>query len=166
MMLSSRVPPRLLLGANSRRSMTRLCTQRGSGAGDSMAFLKNKKTQERRVYKSTADLPLPEEKTPQWAEALLSIIKSERQYLQSLDSNMQSLESKMLGLAGLMVGLATIGFTATAHMIDGQNAKFDGQNTKIDGQNAKIDGQNAKIDGQNAKIEAATTSKGLFHSHP
>ena len=58
-----------------------------------------------------------------------------------------------------MVALASVGFTVTAQMIGGQNAK-------IDGQNAKIDGQNAKIDGQNTKIEAATTPKGLFHSHP
>ena len=41
-----------------------------------------------------------------------------------------------------------------------------GQNAKIEGQNTLIGGQHAKIDGQNTKIEAATTSKGLFHSHP
>eukprot|EP00804_Cyclotella_cryptica_P030155 CCRYP_009562-RA/>CCRYP_009562-RA protein AED:0.90 eAED:1.00 QI:0/-1/0/1/-1/1/1/0/145 len=135
MMFSSHVPQRLLLLANSRRRMTHLCTQRGSGTGNSTAFPKNKKkTQERRVYKSTADLSPPEEKTPQWAKALESIIKSERQALesimkferQSLESTMkserQALDSKMLGLAALMVSLAAVGFTATSQLIGRQNA--------------------------------------------
>jgi flagellar biosynthesis GTPase FlhF len=181
MMSSSRAPRHLIIVSNSRHS--RLCTPRGSGTGNSIAFPKNKKkTQERRVYKSTADLSPPQEKTPQWAmslessmkserQSLESIMKSERQYLDSkiqalessmkseiksldskmqslessMESKMQSLDSKMLGLAALMVGLAAVGFTATDHMIGGQNAK---------------------IDGQNAKIEAATMSKRLFHSHP
>eukprot|EP00804_Cyclotella_cryptica_P013573 CCRYP_012926-RG/>CCRYP_012926-RG protein AED:0.47 eAED:0.55 QI:0/0/0/1/0/0/2/0/88 len=78
MMFSSHVLRHLLLVANSRRSMTRLCTQRGSGTGNSTAFLKNKKTtQERRVYKSTVDLSPHEEKTPQWAKALESSMKGE-----------------------------------------------------------------------------------------
>eukprot|EP00804_Cyclotella_cryptica_P013572 CCRYP_012926-RC/>CCRYP_012926-RC protein AED:0.46 eAED:0.71 QI:0/0/0/1/0/0/2/0/130 len=130
MMLSSHVPRRLLPIANSRRSMTRLCAQRGGGTGNSTAFLKNKnKTQERRVYKSTVDLSPAEEKTPQWAKALESSMKSALDSkMQSLDSKMQSLDSKMLGLAALMVSLAAVGFTATAHMIGGQNAKIDDHN--------------------------------------
>jgi hypothetical protein len=184
MMSSSRAPRHLIIVSNSRHS--RLCTPRGSGTGNSIAFPKNKKkTQERRVYKSTADLSPPQEKTPQWAmslessmkserQSLESIMKSERQYLdskiQALESSMKSeiksLDSKMLGLARLMVSVAAVGFTATAQMLGGKKAKIDGQNGKIDGQNAKIDGRNGKIDGQNAKIEAASTSKGLFHSHP
>jgi len=173
-MFSSRVPRRLLPVANSRRSMTRR-TQRGSGTGNSTAFPKNK-TQEGRVYKSTADLSPPEEKTPQWAKALESIMKSERLSLdskmqslesimksqrESLESKMQSLDSKMLVLTALMVGLTAVGFTATSQMIAGQNAKIEGQNAMIWGRNFMIGGQNAKIDGQNAKIEAATTCKGL-----
>ncbi len=62
-----------------------------------------------------------------------------------MKSERHSLDTKILGLDALMVGLTTFGFTATAQMIGGPNAK---------------------IDGQNAKIEAAMTSKGLFHSHP
>ena len=143
--------------------MTRLCNQWGSRTGNSTAFPKNKKeAQEHRVYKSTADLS-PEEKTPQWAKALESIMKSERQ---SLDFKMQSLGPKRLGLAALMVSLAAVGFTATAQMIGGHNAKIEGQSAMIGGQNAMIGGQNAKIDGRNAKIEAATTSRGFFHPHP
>eukprot|EP00804_Cyclotella_cryptica_P013574 CCRYP_012926-RB/>CCRYP_012926-RB protein AED:0.41 eAED:0.41 QI:328/0/0.5/1/0/0/2/187/105 len=88
MMFSSHVPRHLLLVAKSRHSMTRLCAQRGSGADNSTAFLKNKnKTQERRVYKSTVDLSPPEEKTPQWAKALESSMKSE---MRSLESSMNN----------------------------------------------------------------------------
>eukprot|EP00804_Cyclotella_cryptica_P013576 CCRYP_012926-RD/>CCRYP_012926-RD protein AED:0.44 eAED:0.45 QI:171/0/0.5/1/0/0.5/2/0/130 len=130
MMFSSHVPRHLLLVAKSRHSMTRLCAQRGSGADNSTAFLKNKnKTQERRVYKSTVDLSPPEEKTPQWAKALESSMKSEMRSLESsMKSEMQSLDAKMLGLAALMVSLAAVGFTATSHMIGGQNAKIDDHN--------------------------------------
>jgi hypothetical protein len=95
MMFSFRVPWRLLLVANSRHSITRLCTQWGIGTGNSTAFPRNKKkTQERRVYKLTPDLSPPEEKTPQWAKALESIMDSKMQSLESiLKSERQSLDS-------------------------------------------------------------------------
>ncbi len=68
-----------------------------------------------------------------------------------MKSERHSLDTKVLGLDALMAGLTTFGFTATAQMIGGPNAK--------------IEGQNAMIWGQNAKIEAAMTSKGLFRSN-
>lgn len=157
-MFSPRLPPRLLLVANSRRGMTRLSTQRGSGANHSTVFPRCKTRGRRRVYKSTSDLPPPEDKTPQWDKALESNIKSEMQSLecsiksemqslrssiksemQSLESRMQSLNSKMLGLAAFMVGLVAVGYTATVLMIIGQNARIQGQNARIQGQNAMIE---------------------------
>ena len=109
MIFSFRVPQHLLLVANSHRSMTRLRSQRGSGAGNSTTFLQNKKkTQERRVYKSTADLEPPKEKTTQWAKALASLdskmisLDSRMQSLESLDSTMISLDSRMQSLESSM----------------------------------------------------------------